>query len=536
LGGVINSEMKANFAKRIPLYPFLFILFVILFPLVTNLDQIDPDQVLRPLVVLSLVEVAILLLFQMIVKNWQYASYLSFLTFFLIFIYGPITVIGTDKLPDENAEAFPWIVLGVLLALAIILGAKVTWNRLGGASRVTPFLNLVLAILVFGQAVTGLPAILELPGDPSPQIEEVVTPPKSEPELALDCSISPDIYWIVLDGYGRADVLQEIYGADVSPTLASLREKGFFIAEQSHSNYIQTVYSIPSTLFFNYMEPMPSNVSGYDYFPALIANNPFMALLRQCGYKMVTFESGFTFTNYPESDLYLSDGDYFNELEELLFASTPLGYLADKLDLILPERSYASHRSRVRFALDKLGQLPKSPGPKFVFAHIISPHPPFVFDAQGHSVQPDRNYTVWDGDDYAGTWEEYRAGYAAQVQYVNQLLEQTVTEIISRSPAPPVIIIQADHGPGGHLVWKSPDRTCLWERTSILNAYYLPNGGSQSLYPAITPVNSFRVVLNAYFGLNLEFLPDETYFTSHLTGSTFTDVTDRQDSRENCED
>jgi hypothetical protein len=534
LGGVIISDMKANFAKRIPLYPFLFILFIILFTLVNNPDQIDPNQIVRPLVVLSLVEVVLLLLFQVTVKNWQYAFYLSFLTFFLIFIYGPITVIGTEKLPDQNAEAFPWIVMGILLALAFMLGAKRTLNRLGGPGRVTPFLNLVFAILVIGQAVSGLSEFVKI--SPNLSSQEEAIPPESMSGLSLDCTVSPDIYWIVLDGYGRADVLQEIYGVDVSPMLASLREKGFFIAEQSHANYIQTVYSIPSTLFFNYMEPMPPDVSGYDYFPALIANNPTMALLRQCGYKMVTFESGFFFTNYPNSDLYLSDGDYFNELEELLFASTPLGYLADKLDLSLPEWSYASHRSRVRFALDKLGELPESPGPKFVFAHIISPHPPFVFDAQGNSIQPNRSYTVWDGDDYAGTWAEYRAGYAAQVQYVNQLLEQTVSEIINRSPAPPVVIVQADHGPGGHLVWKSPDRTCLWERTSILNAYYLPNGGSQSLYPTISPVNSFRIVLNAYFGLDLELLPDETYFTSHLTGRTFTNVTDRQESRQNCRD
>jgi hypothetical protein len=85
-------------------------------------------------------------------------------------------------------------------------------------------------------------------------------------------------------------------------------------------------------------------------------------------------------------------------------------------------------------------------------------------------------------------------------------------------------------------VWESPNHTCLWERTSILNAYYLPNGESQFLYPAISPVNSFRIVLNAYFGLNLDLLPDETYFTSHLTGRTFTNVTDRQESRQNCGD
>ena len=528
------NDMKAKLLKPVPLYPFLFILFVILFALVNNQDQISPNQILRPLLVLFLVEAALVLLFRVINKDWQLASYLSFLTIFIFFLYGPITVFVTDKLPGQLAGAFPFIALGILAVLAILLGRRGILKRLGGFTRVTPFLKLVFAILVLAQVVDGVPEITKLIRDLSRQQSGLRIPREARTGVALDCTVSPDIYWIVLDGYGRADMLKAIYGVDTSSTLESLKEMGFIIAEQSHANYIQTVYSVPSTLYFNYLGPKPSKVSGYDYFPALIANNPLMTLLRQCGYKMVTFASGFYFTNYPGSDLYLSDGEHFNDLEELLFASTPLILLAETLDFTLPEWTYASHRSRVLYTFDQLGQLPELEGPKFVFAHILSPHPPFVFDAQGNEVEPRRSYSINDGDDYVGTWKEYRKGYASQIRYTSQLLEQTVSEILEGSEAQPVIIVQSDHGPGGHLVWESPDETCLWERTSILNAYYLPDGGSQALYPEISPVNSFRVVLNHYFGLDLDLLADQTYFTSHLTGSRFTNVTEERDSRKNC--
>lgn len=217
-----------------------------------------------------------------------------------------------------------------------------------------------------------------------------------------------------------------------------------------------------------------------------------------------------------------------------MFASTPLTLLAETLNFTLLNWTYASHRSRVLYTFDQLAELPELDGPKFVFAHILSPHPPFVFDARGKPIQPKRSYSINDGDDYIGTWKEYRKGYAAQIRYTSQMLEQTVSKILEGSPEPPVIIVQADHGPGVYLVWKSPDETCLWERTSILNAYYLPDGGSQALYPEISPVNSFRVVLNHYFGLKIDLLPDQTYFTSHQTGSRFTNVTEERDSRENC--
>jgi hypothetical protein len=526
--------MKSNPLTQIALYPFLSTMFIILNPLVNNMDQINPAMALRPLILTSLFAAALLLFFRVFVKHWQYASYLSFLSLFLIFNYGHLLNIIADKLPEENAGAYPMVLLAILLAILVILGLKRTFNRFGGTSRVTPYLNLVFAIAVIGQSLLGLVEFVKTSPVLSWQSGGHAVMTEADAELSLDCSISPDIYWIILDGYGRADVLKEIYGVDTSPLLASLEQKGFFIADQSHTNYINTVYSIPSAMYFSYLEPKPAKVSGYDYFPELVADNRIMALLEQCGYREFAFETGFTFTNYMQADHYLNYGTYLNELEELIIASTPLDLLLEELKLEPPPRSYEAHRGRVLYAFEKLAEIPQSPGPKFVYAHILTPHPPFVFDAQGNPVQPRRSYSIADGNDYRGSWEEYRKGYAAQVQYVNRLLEKTVSEIIHRSPSPPVIIIQGDHGPGGLLQWKSPERSCLWERSSILNAYYLPNGGSKDLYPEISPVNSFPIVLNAYFGTNLELKPDKTLFTSHRPGGDFIDITGQRESRENC--
>ena len=282
------------------------------------------------------------------------------------------------------------------------------------------------------------------------------------------------------------------------------------------------------------MQPKPKGVSGYDYFPQLIADNQVLSLLQQCDYQMVAFETGFFFTNYPRADVYLSAGSELSEFEGLLLADTPVDMLLVKIVVEPPERSYAAHRQRVLYTFEQLQELPEMRGPKLTFAHIVSPHPPFVFDAQGDPIQPNRSYSIGDGNDYRGTWQEYRQGYAGQVQFVNRMLEETVDAIIRKSSQPPVIILQGDHGPGGHLQWKSPVQTCLWERTPIFNAYYLPGGGEKWLYPDISPVNSFRVVLNEYFGTNFELLPGETLFTSHIPGADFIDITANRDSKNNC--
>ena len=53
------------------------------------------------------------------------------------------------------------------------------------------------------------------------------------------------------------------------------------------------------------------------------------------------------------------------------------------------------------------------------------------------------------------------------------------------------------------------------DRMRILNAYYLPEGGAEGLYEGISPVNTFRVVLNQYFGEDLPLLEDISYFSNY---------------------
>ena len=517
--------------RRFVLYPYLFLLYVVLNPLLNNLEQVDPSLALRPLVVLFLVTSAGIVLLYLVFKDWQYAGYLALLLLAFFLASGHLVRVSRDGLPIQQ-DLIRWIVLpawGILLA---ILGLKKVWRRFGG-SQVTPALNFILILALISQAGVSIPRLVQGSQEPAPQGEDSTLPVTGSP-AALDCANRPDIYYIILDGYGRADVLKQIYGVDNSAFLHSLERKGFYIASQSHSNYTQTIFSISSSLNSTYPEPEPEGVGGIEYFTQLITDNRFMDLLKRCGYKTVAFETGFSFTDNKEVDVYLYGGSGINEFESLILADTPLEILVDRLNLQPPGYSTPAHRQRVLFTFEQLRKIPRRPGPKFVFAHILSPHPPFIFDANGRPIEPDRSHSIADGDEFGGDWEEYRAGYAGQVQFVNRMLERTIDTILSRSSRPPVIIIQGDHGPGGHLDWDSPERSCLWERTSILNAYYLPDGGARYLYPAITPVNSFITILNVYFGAGMELLPDDTYFTSHRLERQVIDITGERNSLDNC--
>jgi hypothetical protein len=138
-------------------------------------------------------------------------------------------------------------------------------------------------------------------------------------------------------------------------------------------------------------------------------------------------------------------------------------------------------------------------GPKYVHVHLILPHPPFVFGPDGEFTNP---ADFWNEKKvYPGN--KFRIGYINQLQFVNTKLLEMIDTILAESETPPIIILQGDHGP-----WLQPDP----QRFFILNAYYLPDNKTE-LYPTISPVNSFRVVFNDYFGANYDMLKDTTYFS-----------------------
>ena len=95
--------------------------------------------------------------------------------------------------------------------------------------------------------------------------------------------------------------------------------------------------------------------------------------------------------------------------------------------------------------------------------------------------------------------------------------------------------MQGDEGPypeglegSGEYKFRSLTPPQLRVRSAILNAYYLPGPGREQLYPSISPVNSFRLLFNAYFGTKLPMLPDRIFsHDSELRPYSLADVTSR---------
>jgi hypothetical protein len=338
-----------------------------------------------------------------------------------------------------------------------------------------------------------------------------------------------------------------VYGCDNSQFLAGLQDNGFYVATESHSNYLQSVLSMASSLNLEYLDGVAEamGVESQDLRPLadMLAHSRVRSFLQDRGYWMVAFESGWPLTQVEDADVYLSpdtasrSSAYLfgppNEFELLLLRSTMAKAVLDQyqgqvqtVDSPL-EAPFSRQRARLLFTLDTLDDIASWQGDYFVFAHLVIPHPPFVFGPKGEPILHNREYSFSDGSAFEGTREEYIEGYCGQVAYIDSQIQPLVRRLIESSASPPVIILQADHGPRLNLDWHDPDRTDMREAFSILNAYYIMGLEDLPLYPSISPVNSFRVLFNVVFTQDLDLLPDESYYTDSFRPYDFLQVTGR---------
>ena len=121
-------------------------------------------------------------------------------------------------------------------------------------------------------------------------------------------------------------------------------------------------------------------------------------------------------------------------------------------------------RERILYLLDHLPDVARDPAPTFTFAHLLCPHPPFVFGEDGEDVGHEhRIYALTDG--IAGRPlpgpEEFRRGYRDQAAFITRRIQETIDRILAESPEPPIIIVQSDHGSELNLDMKTSDTpTC----------------------------------------------------------------------------
>jgi len=284
-----------------------------------------------------------------------------------------------------------------------------------------------------------------------------------------------------------------MYHYDNTSFARELVKLGFYIAEESRTRYKMTEQSLASSL------NMCCTEKG-DKFYAMIRDNQVVEILEKVGYKIVTFPADDN-SLFTKSDLVFNFSEekkstLINDFYMTLLKTTMLKIL---YEWYINEKYYSYYyREKTLYIFEKLETIPQLKGPKFVYAHIVCPHWPFVFDRDGGPVDP-RHFTNLKDKKY----------YLDQYIFINKKVKHLVDVLINQSSSPPVIVVQSDHGPrgfgpgGGYYQMDVGD-----EWTRIFNGYYLPGKDHPGLYPSISPFNTFRLIFNLYFNADYPMLKD----------------------------
>jgi hypothetical protein len=497
-------ELLPVFKNKI-FHPFLLALYPVLALLAHNIEEIKFVTGLRALIVAPLGAAILFALLRLVVRDHHHAALLCSLALVLFFSYGHLyNYLEQNRLLGFTLGRHRYLlpIWGGLL----LLGTLLVLRRDGNLAVVTRSVNMASAFLLIWPIVQ----LLSFAGQVVPALSQEQQPAQNSHHLSVqEGQIPPDVYYIILDSYTRGDVFQEIYEFDNTSFLEQLRGLGFYVASCSQANYSQTRLSLASSLNMEYLDAYLGELNSHGEEMARLLPLAHHSAVRQAleglGYVTVSFETGHIPTQWEDTDYYLSpQGGLMSEAQnfgrlsefEVMLLQNSAGLLLTDAASGLPQllgnasRSYWQiYRERILYTIDRLEAVPEIPGPKFVFAHILAPHPPYVFEADGKPVEEEKGKII---------------GYRDQVAYVNTRMFSVLEAIIIKSNTPPVIILQGDHG---------PDSFAPQDRMAILNAYYLPRGVNDLLYTNISPVNSFRVVFNSAFAGDFPLLDDRSYYT-----------------------
>jgi len=520
----------ANFFERGLFAPFLLALQPVLQLYLLNLDELDFIETARSLLVSFLFAWLAFGALYFFLRDALKSAVIASPFMFMFFLFGDAT--------DWVAESFTlgparsdFIVL-ILVAVFMVVWLWLVRSRMKNVTTINLYFNL-LSILFL--ANTGIQVGNQLHEDP------ISFNPSGHAVEVADVNTDaprPDVYYIILDGYGRQDILQALFAFDNSEFVHALESRGFYVADASSSNYIQTMLSLSSSFNMNYVQNLkldgrtPENRAD---LIEMLNYSEVRAVLAQNGYKTVSFHNEYKAT-LSTADIYYDDSAASGFAEPVTaFESIVIDHSLARVlthtpafNRALIEMPYETHRRHILSTFSQLQEVPALDGDYFIYAHIIAPHPPFVFDADGSVIMHGEPFTLFDANYYIKDHSRggYIGGYRKQIQYVNTLILETVDGILARSTTPPIIILQGDHGPGAYLHWGSLEQTVPAERFGILNAYYFPDQNYASLYPSISPVNSFRVVLNQFFETDYALLPDLHYYSYWSFPFDFIEVTD----------
>lgn len=487
----------------LPAHPLLFTAFFVLALYSQNMLELTYTSMLPSLGVSLGLALLCLLLSLLLLKNMVKAAILATVALVLFFTYGHVFNLINNYAGAVFLGLFLTYVAVFLIALYLVVRTK---NNLWSLTKA---LNIVSASMVLVSLVVIIPFEITSPISVSDGNETL-----ANTTSVVAPSTYPDIYYIIWDGFPSAHAIDAYYEFDLNFFTEWLDSRGFYVASESHSNYGSTIPSMASSLDMEYLTI--NNPEGditkdgklLRQMPQMIRNSKVSQIFKALGYTYIALGSswnstrGNDFASVSFSPTSVSGFPYLLARSSMIRAIPRLAGVLRLSSTLNPRfKQYAD----ATFQLNKLAEVPDIVGnssrPVFAFIHMMIPHEPLVFSQEGEYVPQE-----------AQSVEGLKAQYQNQLLFAIKQIQIAVDNILAKSERPPIIILQGDHGMKNSVELYCYDDLSAEEQktvsTGILNAYYLPEGCANLLYPSISPVNTFRLIFNCYFRINYTLLSD----------------------------
>ena len=373
--------------KKFILHPFIFSIYPILFLISHNISKITRVsyfEIISLTIVSLLITYVILIFLKIILKNTEKACILTTFLLLIFYSFGHIKGIQIEEIfNDKQKYLILFLTITFIIATFIIIKFKKDNVHLNKVLNFIAFILLIIPIFNITIYIIN-PGNVLLNENKNLEIDK-----KTKDEI----KVKRDIYYIILDGYTSSGSLKQYLNFDNSKFDNYLTKKNFYIANKSRSNYSHTNFSIPSSLNMEYINFLNSDKYTENQISQLTSqiarDNKIKNYLQSFGYKYIMIPSRYSLNWMPEKNI---DFNWLNTSHNFFYGDfLDLFYKKTLLRLIRNFRKGAYHQSRRREILSQLTFLEKDvhkiTGPKFVFAHILSPHPPYVFASRKKSAK-----------------------------------------------------------------------------------------------------------------------------------------------------
>ncbi|MBK8088638.1 MAG: sulfatase-like hydrolase/transferase [Chitinophagaceae bacterium] len=324
-------------------------------------------------------------------------------------------------------------------------------------------------------------------------------------------SLKPDIYFLVFDAMASSKSLQENFGKNNYKLDTFLLQHGFYVAADAKANYNWTIHSLSSTFNMDYLPnwiaPVMNDPKAYFWGSASILNNSLFSILKKEGYQTKSYQP----VSYANPDW--PGVSYFNSLKESHYyyktlpgriyrdvfwnySKIDIGFIKEQQMQIIDVRNnekkllFDTTKALIKNSCSQTGH------PKFIYGHFMLPHEPYTFDSTGKVKTAEQTIIKHREDD--------AEAYFNQVVFADKVIQELVAYIQQHNKKNTIIIVEGDHG------YRTSEGNKAGYTFQNLNAVYFPDQKYEMLYDSLSPVNTFRIVLNKYFAAGLPLLKDSS--------------------------